>query len=63
MDVKSYSSNEETNHYNTTSSKTKEEIIKDLDSIVRDKDTDKTYMLTGEDYTIIIKPINEDVEE
>jgi len=30
---------------------------------MRDKDPDKTYMLSGEDYTIIIKPINEDVEE
>jgi len=63
-----YRTNEETNNNNSdivihATSKTKEEIIRDLDDIVRDKDPDKTYMLTGEDYTLIIKPINEKVEE
>ena len=68
LDINNYSSNKETNNYNSSivilsSSKTKEEIIRDLDNIVKDKDPDKTYMLTGEDYTLIIKPINENVEE
>ena len=68
LDINNYSSNEETNNNNSSiviqsSSKTKEEIIKDLDNIMRDKDPDKIYMLTGQDYTLIIKPINENVEE
>mgnify|MGYP006873017867 CR=1 FL=1 len=60
--------NEKTNNDNSniiiqSSSKTKEEIIKDLNNLISDKIPDKTYLLEGEDYTLIIKPINEKVEE
>ena len=43
--------------------KTKEEIIKEIDNILSDKDPDETYVIKEEDYTIIIRPIDENVEE
>jgi len=47
----------------TSSSKSKKEIINNLDELINDKDPDKVYLINGEDYSIIIKPLNERVEE
>jgi hypothetical protein len=43
--------------------KTVEEIIKEFDDILSDKEPNKTYIIKEENYTIIIKPIDEKVEE
>jgi len=47
----------------TTSSKSKEEIINNLDELIGDKDPDKIYLINGDDYSVIIKPLNETVKE
>ena len=40
------------------STRKKEEIIDDFDSLIIGKDPNQTYILNGEDYSIIIKPID-----
>ena len=47
----------------TSINKTKNEIFNDLDSLIRDKDLDKSYLITGEDYSIVIKPIDRQFEQ
>ena len=47
----------------TSSSKTKKEIISNLDELIKDKDPDKVYLINGDDYSIIIKPLNERVDK
>mgnify|MGYP006988860993 FL=1 len=47
----------------TTSSKSKKEIMDNLDELINDKNPDKKYLINGDDYSIIIKPLNERVEE
>ena len=46
-----------------TSTKSKEEIINDLDNLLLDKDPEQSYVINGDDFTVIIKPVNEVVEE
>ena len=46
-----------------TTVKTKEEIINELNDIIRDKDPNQSYIVNGEDFTIIIIPVNEYIEE
>ena len=47
----------------TTTSKTKKEIISNLDELINDKDPDKVYLINGDDYSIIIKPLSERVDK
>ena len=44
-------------------SKKREEIITNLDSLMKDKDPNRAYIIKGNDFSVIIKPINEIVEE
>ena len=44
------------------STRKKEEIIDDFDSLIIGKDPNQTYILNGEDYSIIIKPIDEYID-
>ena len=46
-----------------TTTKTKDEIINDIDEIIKDKNPEKTYIIDGEDFTIIIKQVDTYVEE
>jgi len=46
-----------------TTSKKREELINELDKIMEDKEVNKTYIIKGNDFSIIIKPINGNVEE
>ena len=46
-----------------TSSKTKEELINDFDELIKDKEPEQSYVINGDDYTVIIKPVNSYVEE
>jgi len=58
--------NEIKNNSNTfieKTSKKREEIITNLDSLMKDKDPNKVYIIKGNDFSVIIKPINETVEE
>ena len=43
--------------------KTKDEIINDLDDLIKDKDPEETYIINGNDFAVIIKPVNGYVEE
>ena len=45
------------------STKSKEAIINDLDNLILDKDPEQSYVINGDDFTVIIKPVNEVVEE
>ena len=45
------------------STKSKEEIINDLDNLILGKDPEQTYVINGDDFTVIIKPVNSIVEE
>ena len=51
--------------FNTDSTfeKTKEEIINNLNDIIKDKDPSQTYIIRGNDYTVIIKQVDEYIEE
>ena len=55
--------NKNTNIIITFSSKSKKEIINNLDELINDKDPDKVYLINGDDYSIIIKPLGQRVEE
>ena len=46
-----------------SSSKSKDEIINNLEDIINDKEPDNLYLIKGNDYSIIIKPINEIIKE
>ena len=46
-----------------TSTQSKDEIINNLDDFINGKDPEVSYVINGDDYTVIIKPINEVVEE
>ena len=46
-----------------TTSKKREEIINELDKIMEDKEVNKTYIIKGDDFSIIIKPVNGYIEE
>ena len=46
-----------------TTVKKKEEIINELNDIIRDKDPDQSYIINGEDFKMIITPVNEYIEE
>ena len=46
-----------------TTVKKKEEVMNELNDIIQDKDPAQSYIVNGEDFTIIIKPVNEHVEE
>ena len=59
---------EESNNSNSsiifeTTTKSKEEIINNLDDFINDKNPEGSYVIDGDDYTVIIKPINGVVEE
>ena len=41
----------------------KNEIINNFDDIIQDKDPDKTYIINGEDFEVIIKPVDEQIED
>ena len=43
--------------------KKREEILKELDDLINYKEINKSYIIKGEDFTVIIKPINEYTEE
>ena len=47
----------------STFEKTKEEIINNLNDIIKDKDPSQTYIIRGDDYTVIIKQVDEYIEE
>ena len=55
--------NENSNFIVISSSKSKDEIINNLQDIINDKEPDNKYLIKGNDYLIIIKPINEIVKE
>ena len=46
-----------------SSTKSKEEIMSNINDLINDKDPKITYVINGEDYTVIIKPIDEKVED
>jgi hypothetical protein len=46
-----------------TTTKKREEILKDLNSLIKDKQANQTYIIEGSDFTVIIKPINKYVED
>ena len=56
---------DESNKYNciALSTKTKEELIDNIDSLIIDKEPNKIYFSTGEDYSVIIKPIDAFVDK
>ena len=43
--------------------KTRDEIINNFDQLIIGKDQDQTHIISGEDYSIIIKPIDDYIEE
>ena len=43
--------------------KEREEILNDLNSLIEDKESNKTYIIEGSDFTVIIKPINKYIED
>ena len=43
--------------------KTLNEVLNNLDDLIKDKDPNKTYILNGKDYSAIIKPVDKYVEE
>ena len=45
------------------STQSKDEIINNFDNIIQDKDPEKSYVINGGDFTLIIKPVNEVIEE
>ena len=45
-----------------STTKSKEELITDLDNLIKDKDPEQSYVINGEDFTMIIKPVNEQIE-
>ena len=51
---------DESNKYNciNLSTKGKEEILDNFDNLIIDKEPNQTYIINGEDYSIIIKPID-----
>ena len=51
------------NIFISSSNKSKEEIVHDLEELISDKDPDETYVINGEDFTIIIRPVDEQVED
>jgi surface protein len=51
------------NYYEELSSVYIHDIIHNLDDLIRDKDQKETHIMNGIDYTVIIKPINDYVEE
>jgi surface protein len=51
------------NYYEELSSVYIHDIINNLDDLIRDKDQKETHIMNGIDYTVIIKPINDYVEE
>ena len=51
------------NFYEELSSVHIHDIIHNLDDLIRDKDQKETHIMNGIDYTVIIKPINDYVEE
>ena len=55
--------NKNSSHVITNSTKSKKEIINNLDELIRDKDPDKIYLIKGNDYSIIIRPLHERVKE
>ena len=44
-----------------STTKSKEELITDLDNLIKDKDPEQSYVINGEDFTMIIKPVNEQI--
>ena len=46
-----------------TSSKAKEELINDFDELIKNKKLEKSYIINGDDFTVIIKPVNSYLEE
>ena len=46
-----------------TTSKKREEILNDLNNLIKDKESKQTYIIEGSDFTVIIKPINKYVED
>ena len=61
-DVKESQVAHETIEYENTK-KTKEEIINDLDNLIKSKDPKLVYLIKGDDFSVIIKPVNVYVEE
>ena len=60
---KNEDNNENSSLIVTSSSKSKDEIINNLQDIIKDKDPDSLYLIEGNNYSIIIKPINVVVKE
>ena len=55
-----------TNNYSffiSSSQKEKNEIIDDLDSLIKDKEPDTSYMINGNDYSLLIYPIGRNIED
>ena len=46
-----------------TSTDSKEEIINNIDNLIRNKNPKISYIMKGNDYTAILKPINKKIEE
>ena len=46
-----------------SSSVTREEIIDNPDDLVKMMDPDKSYYINGNNYAIVIKPLNETVKQ
>ena len=43
--------------------KTKDEVINDLDSIIQDKDPEKSYKINGDTFSVFIQPVDEHAED
>ena len=63
MDEPTYKENNNNTIVVYSTIKTKDEIINDLDDLIKDKDPEETYIINGNDFAVIIKPVNEYVEE
>ena len=46
-----------------TSNKTKEELLNDFAELIKNKEPEQSYLINGDDFTVIIKPVNSYVEE
>ena len=57
----------ETNQYKCINeeiiNKTKDEIINDLNSLITDKDLKETYFINGDNYTVVIKPVDDYIKD
>ena len=63
--INSISTDSQNNDFTSVSTltKTKDEIFNNLNDLIKDKDPEKTYIMKGNNYTVIIKKVEKYIEE